>query len=879
MKLRHKIFLYFGSFIFFLVLIQVIVNYQVLERNLHNNAKEEIRKIVESVNTAAATVLDSSIRNYLRGVVEQDFDILEKLYSQSQKGLLTEQQAKDAFQEHVLEHVIGESGYIVALRPENEKIWIDIHPHVRGIDCAFNQGCQEWATQKNGYNQYEWKNPKDEETRQKVGYFQYFEPWNWIVGATSYRDEFTSLVKIDDLRDLIEPFTILENGYFFVLDEKYTVLIHPELEGEYVYDIQNEEGVYIVQEITRNLNDFFYYQWRNPSEEAESEKFVYTKVLEDFNWYVCATGYLDDVTAPIRELLYIRLVFIAVVAVVLLLITFFLSRNLTRPLDALIQGINGFYQDRKVFKPRYKSVYELDSVGYAIESMTENLLLAEKEKQQLLDELNSIINSMPSMLIGADVAGKVTFWNTKAQEHLGLSKEEALGRTVGEVMAEFKEELTPLKKSIQSQTYYSHSFAITKDGTTDKHFHITFYPLSASTQSAVIRIDDITDRVMMEESLMQSRKMESLGTLAGGIAHDFNNILSAIYGYSELIRNKLEPGDSSLEMHTQLIMAADRAKDLVQQILLFSRQAEHKKRPIEPHLIIKETIKLLRSSIPTTIEIKQKIPRDCGSILASPTQLHQIIMNLCTNGYHAMREQGGVLSVTLSTITLSTNDISTMKTDVSPGNYVQLEVSDTGHGMDQKTLAKVFDPFFTTKNVGEGTGLGLSVVHGIVKSCEGFIDIQSEPGKGTTITLVFPRLEVESYTPEILEESSLPTGNEHILLVDDEEPLLDTTSRLLEDLGYTITKFSSSVDALDAFSANPERFDLVITDMTMPQMTGLDLTKKLFGIKSGFPVIMCTGFSELINKEQAFDAGIKGFLAKPVLNVELAKTIRDVMDS
>ncbi len=877
MKLSHKVFLYFGTFIFFVVLFLVGVNYLVLSKVLHKKTQEEVKEIVESVSVASTTVLDSSIRSYLRGVVEQDFKVLERFYRESQNGILTEQQAKDAFQVYVLDHVIGESGYIVALRPEDKKIWIDIHPHVRGIDCSFNQGCQEWVTQKNGYNTYEWQNPNDKKSRQKVGYFQYFEPWNWIVGATSYKDEFTKLVKIDTLRELIEPFKILENGYFFVMDDKFKMLIHPELQGQYGYNIKNEEGVYVSQEAAQNLNNFYYYNWKSPSSKTGKEKFVYTTLLKDFNWYICASGYLDDITAPIRGILYIRLAFIAVVAIVLSLITFFLSRSLTRPLNWIIKGLNDFHLKGKMFKMSFRSVHELDSVGYAIESMTENIIVAEKDKQIILDELDSIINSMPSILIGVGKDSNVTFWNNKATESFGLSSKEAIGTPIKAVLADFRDELAPIQQSIDSQVFYSHNCEIIKEDGSINYFDVTFYPLLAGTPSSVIRIDDISERVIMEKSLMQGQKMESLGTLAGGIAHDFNNILAAIYGYAEMIKTKLEPGSPAIRMQQQLIKAADRAKGLVNQILLFSRHTEHEKKPVEPHLIIKEVLKFVRPSIPVTIDIEQDIPGSCGTILADATQVHQIMMNLCTNAYHSMRKKGGTLSVSLSAVKLSKADIALSELDLGPGNYVKLEVADTGSGIDPVTLTKVFDPFFTTKVTGEGTGLGLSVVHGIVKNYQGDIKIESELGRGTNIQVFFPKFEVTGDTFEVQADVSLFKGNEHILLVDDEEQVLDINRMLLEELGYKVTIISSAVKALELFQSNPSIFDLVITDMTMPQMTGLELTKQMFAIRPGIPVIMCTGFSELISKEQAHAIGIKAFLYKPVQGNDLAKAIREAM--
>jgi len=387
------------------------------------------------------------------------------------------------------------------------------------------------------------------------------------------------------------------------------------------------------------------------------------------------------------------------------------------------------------------------------------------------------------------------------------------------------------------------------------------------------------ERKALEQQIQQNQKLESIGTLAGGVAHDFNNILTGILGFAELVQNQLEPGTSAHRMQQELINAAIRATDLVKQILLFSRQTQQERVPVQPHHVLKEAIKLLRHSIPATIEIKQDISSHCGSILADPTQIHQIVMNLCTNGYHAMREKGGVLFIKLDQVDISSDDISFTKLQMDPGSYLRLEVSDTGHGMDSSTLEKIFLPYFSTKPEGEGTGMGLAVVHGIVKSFGGQIKVYSEPGKGTSFKLYFPKLEVEGARHDTTREA-LPQGKrECILLVDDEQVILDMMSTSLEGLGYKVVPQKSSLAALQVFKQEPTRFDLVVTDMTMPQMTGLELTKHIFEVDPDFPVILCTGFSEMISEEKAKALGIKQFLTKPILRKDLAFAIRQALNT
>jgi CheY-like chemotaxis protein len=369
--------------------------------------------------------------------------------------------------------------------------------------------------------------------------------------------------------------------------------------------------------------------------------------------------------------------------------------------------------------------------------------------------------------------------------------------------------------------------------------------------------------------------MESIGTLAGGIAHDFNNILSAIMGYTELALDDIER-DSQLYTNLQEVFrAGKRAKDLVQQILAFSRQSEQGRKPVQVKHIINEALKLLRSSLPTTIEVRRDIRSDALA-MADPTQIHQILMNLCTNADHAMREKGGVLEVKLEDVELDA-DFTAAHPNIKPGAYINLTVSDTGHGIPPGVLERIFDPFFTTKEIGEGTGMGLSVVHGIVGSYGGAITAYSEPGQGSTFKVYLPIIERRK-EPEIRTEESISTGSERILFVDDESVLVDMGKQILESLGYDVITRTSSIEALELFKAQPDRFELVITDMTMPNMTGDDLAQELMHIKPNIPIILCTGFSATIDEQKARAMGIRAFVLKPIVKREIAATIRKVLD-
>ena len=414
------------------------------------------------------------------------------------------------------------------------------------------------------------------------------------------------------------------------------------------------------------------------------------------------------------------------------------------------------------------------------------------------------------------------------------------------------------------------------------HLEVTSSPMKDTAGNIIAGIEsvrDITAQKKLEEQLSQAQKMEAIGTLAGGISHDFNNILTPILGYSELALTRITPDNPLTSDLRQITRAALRARDLIQQILAFSRQAPQERKSLQPYLVIKEALKLLRASLPATIEIREEISTDDGAILANPTQLHQIILNLCTNAYHALRESGGILGVRLSQTSIGKGESKFANSELTPGNYMHLEISDTGYGMERKTLERIFEPYFTTKDTGEGTGLGLSMVHGIVKSHQGQITVYSEPGHGTCFHIYLPLITEAPTMDESVLTSPLPAGSERLLVVDDEEAITTMLETILTQLGYHLTAINNSQMALALIEQAPMAFDLLLTDMTMPHLTGFELAQKALAVRADLPVILCTGFSELVNKEQAQALGIRAYLTKPVSMQELSQTVRKVLDA
>ena len=508
--------------------------------------------------------------------------------------------------------------------------------------------------------------------------------------------------------------------------------------------------------------------------------------------------------------------------------------------------------------------------------------LAASEKR-----FRELANSLPQVVYELDANGKVTYVNQNGFEFFGYTQDD-YNKGVSVLQFLIPEDrdraMNNIRRRLSGEELVSQEYtALRKDGGT---FPISVHVTPVIQDNVPIGLRgimiDIThqkeaeaEKKKLEAQLLQTQKMESIGTLAGGIAHDFNNILSPIIGYSELAGDHIEKDSFLHEYIQEILIAAQRAKDLVKQILTFSRQTEYEQKPVQVKTIANEVLKLLRSSLPTTIEIRQNLQSN-ATILADSTQIHQILMNLCTNAGHAMAEKGGILTVELTKTELDF-DFTNRHPGTKPGPFLKLTVSDTGEGMSRHVLDRIFEPFFTTKDQGKGTGMGLSVVLGIVQSLGGTITAYSDPGKGSVFNVFFPSLG-KRVGIEKQAGSPIPTGTERILFIDDEEPLTRIGQKLLESLGYDVVTRTSGIEALELFRSVPERFDVVITDMTMPKLTGNVLAEQFLKIRPDIPIVLCTGFSTMIDEEKARTKGIRAMINKPILKRDIAEVIRKVLD-
>lgn len=495
----------------------------------------------------------------------------------------------------------------------------------------------------------------------------------------------------------------------------------------------------------------------------------------------------------------------------------------------------------------------------------ENALRASETRYRILVEGSAL-----GIAIQRD--GRLEFVNDTLTRMYGYS---ATGALIGQPVEVLQlSEVTPETRSQQ----------ITRLDRTTATIEYTSDAITWDSQSArVISVMDITKRVEAEQSrrelevqLHQVQRLEALGTLAGGIAHDFNNVLAAILGYSELTLAELPPGSASRHKIEQIVAAGLRAKELVQQILAFGQRRGRVHDAIHVAPIIREVIALVQATLPSTIQVTEDLSTTNDGVRADPTELHQVLVNLCTNAGHAMREGGGQLEIKLDRVTADESLIR-RNPELRPGTYVRVTVRDTGTGMGPDVASRAFDPFFTTKRVGTGSGMGLAVVHGIVAHSNGAIAMDSKDGEGTTISVYLPAVDCVVLGP-VADEKPAPVGVETILLVDDESMLTELGQMSLERLGYSVVSFEDSRRALEAFEATPDVFDLLMTDQTMPRLTGLELTKRVRLVRPDLPVVLCTGFSGAITEEEAKAEGVSAFLRKPYDVHELSSTVRRVLD-
>jgi len=858
---------------------------------------------VEFKTSQAETRLKQIIRNR----AHEAYDIAVNLYNQHRE---TENPAE-------LKKIITDAlrpirynnqrGYFFITRLDGVEILFADHPEMEGknlIDLQDSQGkfvirdmIAIIRQSGEGFYRYTWTKPNvTGKDFPKIAFIKHFKPFDWLIGTGEYLDDVVNDIQQEVLAR-IENISFGEDGYIFAVQWNGLSLVAPQ-KGKNMIDVSDANGVKIVRELIKTAkSEGGYVSYVMPKFDRDTtyNKLSYTKAIPDWQWYVGAGVNMDKIEtvidqkrAALRErvnndILKIISILFAILLFVLIIVKLISNRNK-----------KNFTQFGAFFSKAATKSVKLESESFhfkEFETLAEaaNRMISERKEAELAlrkSELNyrELVQNANSIIMRMDTEDRVIFFNQYAQDFFGYTEADILGKNVvGTIVPQKDRSGSDLRQMINDIGAHPERYVSNENENIRNNgervrvawMNKAIYDDESRVKEILCVGIDVTKKWQLENRLAQAQKMEAIGTLAGGIAHDFNNILSAIMGYTELSLMDIPPDSAMRKNLKQVLKAGGRAKELVQQILTFSRQRERDMQPIKINLIVNEALKLLRASLPSTIQINNNISSN-RAIMSDSTNIHQVIMNLCTNASHAMQEKGGLLEVSLADVD---NDTDFVKNHpgLNPGKFVRLTVSDTGHGMSPVVLERIFDPFFSTKRKGEGTGMGLSVVHGIVKSHGGTLTVDSTPGRGAVFNAFFPAVE-SGWVPENENADLMATGVENILFVDDEAFQADIAKKMLSRLGYDLTCCTSSVEALDLFSQSPEAYDLVITDMTMPHMTGEVLARKLIAIRPDIAIIVCTGYSDRINSEIAREIGIRELVMKPVVMKDIANSIRRILD-
>ncbi len=667
-------------------------------------------------------------------------------------------------------------------------------------------------------------------------------------------------------------------GYYFAESMAGVEMVNrnnPELEGVNIIDLQDDTGKYLVREIIAVAKEkgagFCSYHWNKPGEPGVLRpKFSYVKYFEPLDWVIGTGKYMDEVEEEVKQEVLLRLEDVRFGEGGYLFIGQWNGLIMSKPAKGKnMLGVT----DPNGVKIVQELIKAAKSGGDFVEYVMPNI---DSQRQVPKISYSSQVKEW-EWFVGAGIyLEEIDDLIVAEQAKLKQNIKKYLFRTF---MVFFAVVLVALmvaryvsaRIKLNMESFFDFFKKAVSQSAKIEQNSIYFSEFRMLAQSANLMIEEKRE---LEARLRHAQKMEAIGTLAGGIAHDFNNILTPIIGYSEISLMMVDKDDDIAQNLQEIKKAANRAKDLVQQILVLSRHKEKITSPLQIQLIVKEVIKLIRSTIPANIEIQQQIDPESKLVMADSTKIHQVVMNLATNAFHAMEDGNGVLTITLKNVIYGEDSAAP---HVVPGCYVELTVSDTGCGIEPAIVERIFEPYFTTKDIGKGTGLGLAVIKGIVDSYNGYIEVSSERGEGTTVQVCLPAIE-EKAVSEREAQGPLIGGSERILLVDDEEAIVGLYKETLGRLGYKVTAFCNSEEMFETFQASPDSFDLVITDQSMPHLSGSELAKKILKIRPDIPIILCTGFSSIVSEPQAREIGIDQFIMKPINQKELALAIREGLD-
>lgn len=1003
LRIKYKLALAFCLLVIPLLALAGLSSYCYIKGVFIQNTKSELRNSTDALVKMVDTAASVAIKNYLRAVAEKNIDILNNYFDAHQKGDISLAQMRKAAVQLLQAQTIGQTGYIYCINSEGV---IALHPSsdLLGKSLVSYPFVQQQIQRKEGYLEYLWKNPHETEKRPKALYMAYFEPLDWIVSVSSYREEFNQLININDIGANVRALKLGDSGYAFILDKKNgEVLVHPgqvHLKSLTQRVADSDPLLKII--ISQKRGDISHVH-RNPDGGGTREILTYFDSIDNFGWVVCTSYFVNEIFEPLTIYKYLIITTILYVSGASMGIAFWFSVYVNGHIHKLIKAFekgkkgsltvrlnpsgkdelsklghyfNDFMDRLEMYQQhlhasekKYRGLYESSLEGYimvdrhlniiehntAFANMlgygerelvgksittilpTERLgaekafygdgvgpsdnadlfemdyickdgrrLPTELRIHTLLDEnrqpnaywsfarniterkaaeqehlkLVMAVEQVADIIIITNTEGRIEYVNPAFERCSGYSKSEVIGQTPG-----------ILKSDKHDTAFYRNLWDTIRNGKVwsgriinKKKDGSLFYedamisPMKNKDNSIIYYVAskrDVTHEVLLENQLRHSERITAMGILAGGITHDFNNILSGIMGYTEISKYEAQTGSKLHRRLEKILGACHRASDLIRHIQTFSRKTSIDPIPMLPGPLVKEALKLIQASYPVKIKINSCID-DVGVINAVPTQIHQIVMNLCTNACQAMQTRGGVLSVTLEKQYIDETAAQSIL-NISPGHYAKLSISDTGPGIPSDIMGKIFDPYFSTKDETENSGLGLSVVHGIVTEMNGAIWGYNEPMGGATFNVFLPVPNTgEDNSAKHHERAPLGSG-QSVLLVDNEEDILQVTKEILESLNYCVIEKSSTIEALNLFSSKPEQFHIVICDYAARHMDGIRFAGAVKKISKDIPVIISSGFSsgDSLNDTQIDD--LARLINKPIIRSDLAHLMAECL--
>ncbi len=895
-NLNIKIIMLF-SVILMLFIIFIAIAYFIMKSDIEEETATGLRDATANTLRLTRHAVDVSIQNYLRAIAEKNLEIVQHFDQMIQNGEISREQGMKQLREVLLSQKIGDTGYIFVwdISKSPDSITLAVHPQMEGHDVSSFDFVQRACQMRQGYMEYEWKNPDDEHERSKSMYLSYYEPWNWVIAVSTYRDEFHKLINMQDIRSFVLSQHFGKTGYSFILDYDGRMVVHPYIQGV-VLDRLDYTGFPITRHILENREGFVEYLWKHENETKPRWKFAYFSEYPEMNWIVVSTGYQYEFFRQLHILGYLLMIPIGASLVIFIAFYIWSSRTIIHPIReleaAFEKGSNG---DLSVRVPIIKNneIYLL--AGYfnsfmkslqesheAIQEESRKLKIAEASSKAASEYLDNIVNSLDSCLITVHADGNITQWNQAVIDFTGISREHAIGKNYAECLpflGEISKEFEQVLNSNRHRSIVIQAFC----GDKERYLHINFNPLLFNgSRGIVLRIDDITEDRIKDRQLLQAQKMEVIGNLAGGLAHDFNNILGGVTGTITLIEYEMSKNmidKKNLTRYVNIInQSTNRAKEVVEQLLTISQKREINFKEHDLRELIDNVLQICYTTFDKSIEIKTEFPDAKTICKAEATQIEQALLNLFINASHAMtimrdptEKHGGVLSISIKEVNADSIFLETHP-EAQPIKYWCISIGDTGVGMDTNTVSKIFEPFFSKKKQIKGTGLGLSMVYTIIRQHGGFIDIYSEIGVGTVFNIFIPVAtdQVDGKKEEVVQKGPLKKGTGTILVIDDNDIIRATARDILRACGYTVILAEDGEIGVEVYKQRQHEIDAIISDMVMPNMSGKEAYFAIKKINPDARIAIASGYRMDRRVQEVMESGAELFIQKPYTLKEMS---------